>query len=262
LGLACLYSQGIKFAEFACRRQSSCFLDPERKLLLNMYLRMPALFSLVALSASVLTAADLATYRNFHLGMSFPDVAKQASLPASSEAQLISSRPERIEELDWHVNWAPPGAVQSNPFSEVLFRFYNGELFEMAVTYDRDQTRGLTETDMIEALSSVYGLAGKTVAAEVSFNAGGARRILKTIACWEDAQSQISLVHLPYGTNFGVVISSRANRALAEKAIVESERLDQVEAPRRELALRARQLADTQAADEKARALNKPGFRP
>ena len=228
-----------------------------------MNLRMSVLlFSSVVLSASALVGADLAAYRNFHLGMTVADVAKQANLPASSAAQLISSRPERIEELDWHVNWAPPSAAQSNPFSEVLFRFYNGELFEMAVTYDRDQTRGLTEADMIEAISSVYGPAAKPVAAEVSFNSGGAKRILKVVDCWEDARSQISLVHLPYGTNFGVVISSRANEALAERAIVESERLDHVEAPERELALRARQLADAQAADEKARALNKPGFRP
>jgi hypothetical protein len=228
-----------------------------------MNVRMSVLlFSLVALSASGLPGLDLATYRNFHLGMSVADVAKQANLSASSSLQLLSSRPERIEELDWHVNWAPLRAAQSNPFSEVLFRFYNGELFEMAVTYDRDQTRGLTEADMIEAISSVYGPAADSVSAEDSFNSGGARSILKVIACWEDARSRISLVHLPYGTNFGIVISSRANKALAEKAIVESERLDQVEAPQRELALRARQLADALAADEKARTLNKPGFRP
>jgi len=228
---------------------------------MNLRMSVPLFFS-VALSVSTLTGADLAAYRNFHLGMSFADVAKQANLAASAEAQLISSRPERIEELDWHVNWAVPGAAQSNPFSEVLFRFYNGELFEMAVTYDGDRTRGLTEGDMIEAISSVYGLAARPVALEVSFNFGGARRIVKAIACWEDARSQISLVHLPYGTDFGMMISSRANEALAEKAIVESERLDQVEAPQRELALRARQLAETQAAEEKARALNQPGFRP
>jgi hypothetical protein len=219
------------------------------------------LFSSVAFSASVLAGADLSTYRNFHLGMTLADVARQANLPMSS-SQLISSRPERIEQLDWHVNWAPSGAAQSNPFSQVLFRFYNGELYEIAVTYDQDQTRGLTEADMIEAISSVYGPAVTSTSAEVAFNSGGAGRILKASACWEDAQTQISLVHLPYGTNFGLVISSRANEALAEKAITESERLDQVEAPQREIALRARQLADTQAADEKARALNKPGFRP
>jgi len=229
-----------------------------------MNLRMSVLlFSSVALSASGLRGLDLATYRNFHLGMSLGDVAKEANLPASSPVQLLSSRPERIEELDWHVNWAPLQTAQSNPFSEVLFRFYNGELFEMAVTYDRDQTRGLTEADMIEAISTVYGpAAANSVPGEVIFNSGGSGRILKVIACWENAGSQISLVRLPYGTNFGIVISSRANEALAEKAIVESKRLDQLEAPQRELALRARQLADARAADEKARTLNKPGFRP
>lgn len=238
------------------------FPDPERKLLLNMKFRMPVLlFAPVALSASLLSGADLGAYRNFHLGMTVAEVAKQANLPASP-SRLISSRPQRVEELDWHVNWAPLRAAQSNPFSEVLFRFYNGELFEIAVTYDRDQTRGLTDADMIEAISSVYGAAANSVPAEVSSNSGGEGSILKAIACWEDARSRISLVHLPYGTNFGIVISSRANKALAEAAIVESKRLDQMEAPQREVALRARQLAEARAADEKARTLNKPGFRP
>src|SRR5690348_11773174 len=117
-----------------------------------MNLRISLLLSsAAAMFASALHGADLAAYRSLRLGMTVAEVAKQANL-ATSDAQLVASRPARIEQLDWHVNWAPHSAAQTTPFSELLFRFYNGALFEMAVTYDRDQTRGLTEGDMIEAV--------------------------------------------------------------------------------------------------------------
>lgn len=219
------------------------------------------LISSVAISGSLLSAADLGAYRKFHLGMSLADVKKQANLNAS-EAKLISSRPQRIEELDWHVTWTPVSAARADPFSNLLFRFYNGELFEIVVTYDRDQTRGFTEADMVDAISGVYGPVTKTVPAEASPNSGAIGSVMKATALWEDAQNRVTLVHLAYGTGFGMLISSRANKAMAEQAIVESERLDRAEAPQREVALRARQLADSQAADEKSRAANKPGFRP
>lgn len=217
---------------------------------------------LISAAAAALPAADLASYRNFRLDSTVADVAKQVNM-AAPDAKLVSTRPARIEELDWHASWNSPSDAQSNPFSEVLFRFYNGGLFEMTVTYDRGQTRGLTDADMIDAIAGVYGHTTDTVAAEASFiDSARNQSPVKVIAGWEDPQSQVSLVHLPYGSGFGLVISSRANKPLAEQALVESDRLNRAEEPQRELAARARQLADLQAADEKARTQNKLGFRP
>jgi hypothetical protein len=226
-----------------------------------MNLRMYVLpFSLAVVFASIMPGADLASYRNFRLGMSVVEVAKQAQI-AAPEAKLISRRPERIEALDWRINWMPPSTARSDPFKELLFSFYNGELFEITVTYDPDQTRGLIDADMIEAISGVYGSATRPVAAEMSFNSGYSKTV-RVIARWEDEQCVLSLVRLSYEAGFGMVMSSRSVKVMAERAILESERLDHVEAPQRELALRAKHIADTQAENEKARVLNRPGFRP
>ena len=206
---------------------------------------------LISSAAAALPAADLASYRNFHLDSTVADVARQVDM-AAPDARLISTRPARIEELDWHASWNSPSDAATNPFSEVLFRFYNGGLFEITVTYDRSQTRGLTDADMIDAISGVYGHATNVIDPAPNQNA------VKVIAGWEDPQNQISLVHLSYGSGFGLVISSRANKPLAEQALVESERLNRAEEPARELAARTRQMADLQAADDKAREQNKP----
>jgi hypothetical protein len=243
-------------------RRYLVFPDRQKDVWLSIDFRVSfLLWVAIAISPSLLQGADLATYRNFHLGMTLTDVARQANV-AISNAQLISSRPARVEELDWHANWAPHSEAQSNPFSELVFRFYNGELFELEVTYDRDQTRGLTEADMIEAISGAYGPAAQSLNAEALFGAAPVRSSLKVIARWENPTTHLDFVRLPYGPGFAILISSRANKTLAENAIVESERLDRVEAPQRELALRTRQLSEAQAADDKARATNKPGFRP
>ncbi len=196
------------------------------------------LFTAVVIPASLLCAADLGAYRDFHLGMSVADVAKRASLP-TSDIHLIASRPIRIEELDWHASWTPRTEGKIYPFSELLFRFYDGKLYEMAVTYDRDQTRGLTEADLVDSVSVLYGNAVHPADEEVSFPSGLGGSVLKVIARWEDPDDEIYLVRLPYGPGFAMLISSRAGRLSAEQAIAESERLDLLEAPQRDLALRA-----------------------
>lgn len=211
-------------------------------------------------SASLLPATDLSVYREYHLGSSRVDVAKQAGMEPS-EAKVISSRPERIEELDWKINRFASPATQPDSVREIRFRFYNGNLFEMMVSYDRDRTGGLTDADMKEALSAVYGPASTPVMKEMSFNSGY-NSTVRVIAQWDDPQSVLNLVGFSWGDGFGVIVSSKPALALARQAIAESERLDQIEAPQKALDLKAKLAAEAEARDEKSRLLNKPGFRP
>jgi len=218
---------------------------------MKLYLTLAQLLSLAAFALSV-QAADLSKYRDFQLGMPLAEVAKRAGL-AESAGKVISSQFERIEELDWRIGWTPPSSgATSVPLSSIVFAFYNNALYQISVSYDGDRTRGLTEGDLVESLSSIYGNA--TLMSDA--------KSPNTIAQWEDAQSLLSLVRLPYYAGFGLVMSSKATKALAEQAILESARMDRIDAPRIEAALQAKRLADAQLADEKARLVNKPGFRP
>lgn len=211
-------------------------------------------------SASLLPASDFSRYRDFHLGSSLADVAKQAGIEAS-EARLVSSRPERIEELDWRTNRFGSNAPRPDSVREIRFRFYDGSLFEMMVAYDGDQTGGLTDADMTEALSRVYGQASAPVTKEMVFNSGYTTTV-RTIAQWGDVQSTMSLVGFTRGRGFGLIVSSTQDQTLARRALEESERLDQAEAPQRARDEQAKQVADTEAREEKSRLVNKPGFRP
>ena len=221
----------------------------------------PVAFIVVSVLASVpLFARDLSVYREFRLGSSPGEVAKQAGME-SSATNLISSRPERIEELDWSVNRFESPSTRPDSVREIRFRFYNGNLFEMMVSYDRDRTAGLTEADMTEALSGIYGPASTPVTKEMSFNSGY-NSTVRVIAQWGDPQNLLSLVGFSYGDGFGVIVSSKPTLAMARQAIGESERLDRMEAPQKALDLKAKLDAEVAAKDEKSRLVNKPGFRP
>jgi len=211
-------------------------------------------------AASLLQASDLSSYRQFHLGNSAADVATQTGME-SSELRLVSSRPERIEELDWKTNRSALATTPSDSVREIRFRFYNGSLFEMMVRYDMDRTGGLTDADMTEALSAIYGSAAQPAAKEMAFNSGY-NTTVRVIAQWHDAQNLLSLVGFSHGDGFGVIVSSNDSLALARRAMVESDRLDYVEAPQRAREVKAKQEAETAARDEQFRSRNKPDFRP
>jgi len=217
-------------------------------------------FSIGAGFVPFLPAADLSVYRDFHLGMTVAEVAKQTGVPAS-QARVIAMRPERIEQLGLadRLDSRSAELPASSPPSGILFSFYNNELFAIAISY-REKTAGLTESNMVEAISAVYGPVKKQVLGEVTFESG-VNTTAKAFARWED-HSRLMLVDLPYASGFGLSLSSSSMKAKAEQAILDSTRLDLADAPRRQAALRDNQSADARAAEENARLSNKPGFRP
>jgi hypothetical protein len=218
------------------------------------------LISTLIAPALLLSAGDLSRYREFHLGMTLADVAKQAGIE-SPEAKAIARRPERVEELVWRTSSSASAASRADSVRQIRFRFYNDHLFEMMVAYDMEHTAGMTDTDMTEALSAIYGTGTAPVGKQMAFNSGydtPARVIIQ----WGDTQSLVSLVGYPYGSAFGLIVSSTEDLALALRAIAESDRIDREEAPKRAQDAQAKQAADAETRDEKARLVNKPGFRP
>jgi len=114
--------------------------------------------SLILLSAPLIFGQDLSKYRTFSLGTNFAELSKQVG-PYSHYTTLIHPRPPAIQELTfWTLN-SSRSWVGGYPVSQILFSFYNGELYRIVVTYDRDDTAGLTDDDMVQAVSARYGTA-------------------------------------------------------------------------------------------------------
>lgn len=217
----------------------------------------------IVASASQLSAYDLSRYREFQAGMSLAAVAARAEI--SPEPRVVQQRPALIQELMWQ----PPRLLRLAPNGDsvrkVLFSFYNGQLFRMVVTYDRDKTEGLTATDLIDAISATYGPATLAPQSTVPQLASSSRSLGyedTILAQWEDAENSIHLFESPYASGFGLVVVSKSLDALARVATGEAARLDAEEAPQREIERQQKQTEDKRLKSETARHVNKAGFRP
>jgi len=214
------------------------------------------LFTAASLTA---VAADLSKYRDFQFGADLPTVAKVIGA-SPSQAKLIHSRPALVQELEWR-----PQSLGPSPKAEsaegVVFSFYNGTLFRIAVKYDRYATEGLTTEDFVEAISAMYGPAAKLPPpVEPVKESYGDQDV--AVARWEDPQYRFDLVRSSYGPSYSLVGILKSLEAPVQAANVEAKRLDDLEAPQRDAARAAAEQGAKAASLEKARLVNKPKFRP
>jgi hypothetical protein len=113
-----------------------------------------------------------------------------------------------------------------------------------------------------KAISAQYGTATKPDA-EVIFSSSQVYNDSEVvIARWEDSQYSFNLFRSTYQPTFGMVAFSKRLDSLARAAVAEAIRLDEQEAPQREIERQQKQDAEDRAAQEKARLGNKPNFRP
>jgi hypothetical protein len=204
---------------------------------------------------------DLSRYREFQLGMSLPTIANRTGMEPS-QATVIQQRPALIQELDWWVLPSLDLSSKADPVNEVLFTFYNGQLFRIVVSYDSYKTEGLTDEDMVEAISAKYGTPtrsiGKTILVSSSVFDGAGE---KAIARWKTSQCSISLLRSPDNPSFEMLLSWNRVDALARTATAEAVRLDEQEAPQRAIELQKEQHEENLAAQAKVRLANKEAFR-
>jgi hypothetical protein len=217
---------------------------------------LPFVYGVMSAAA---VAADLSQYRNIQFGTDLSAVAKQVGASAS-EAKVIHSRLALVQELKWR-----PRGLGASPLAEsvdeVIFSFYNGELYRIVINYDRYEIEGLTAEDMISAISVTYGTDAKLAAPvkAVQDRYGDEEDV---IARWQDPQYRFDLIRSSYGRSFSLIGVMTKLDSLAQAAMLEAKRLDDQEAPQREAARLASEQEAARDKLEKARLVNKPRFRP
>lgn len=204
-------------------------------------------------------AGDLSKYRGFEFGTDLATIAKQTDTNVS-QAKVIHSRPALIQELEWSPQ--PLGSSSKTEAAKaVVFSFYNGKLFRVAVDYDRYKTEGLTPDDFADAISAIYGVGTKPTAPAVVVPAAYGDR-QEVVAQWQDSQYRFDLICSSYGPTFRLVGTMKSLEASAQAANLEAKRLDDQEAPQRDAARLASEELAAKTKLEQARLVNKPKFRP
>jgi hypothetical protein len=214
-----------------------------------------ALVSLLALDARIAMAQDLSRYRDYALGSSVTAIVT-ASAARATDVKSLHERPALIQELDWHALYlATRDRVDS--VDRVLFNFYNDKLYQIVVTYDRDRMAGLTDADVVAAVSSTYGAPELAVRAAVAKKDDPFAPSIM-VAQWSDAASQLTLTRDVYSRQFQLVLVGKALAEQARLAIKDSVRLDKQDAP----GLEREQAAEDALKVETARLANRAAFRP
>jgi hypothetical protein len=121
----------------------------------------------------------------------------------------------------------------------------------------------MTDADMIDAISTTYGPPflpavnnTQAVTSRVEAESG------TPVARWGDADYSVVLYRSSYASAFRVIVTSPRLDALAQSAAAQAIRLDEREAPQREIARQKKEVEDTRVSQEKARIVNKAAFRP
>ncbi len=212
---------------------------------------------MILLSTPSIRGQDLSKYRGFSLGMRLPELSSQVDL-RPLQTKLIQKHPAVIQELTFWPGSSSNYSLQADSVWQIFFSFYNGELFRILVTYDRDATHGLTAEDMVEAISTKYGTATRP-AGEITFPTNELYRSTeKVIARWEDSQYSINLVRSKFLNSFALVMFSKRLDAQADAAIAKSIKLEGQEDPQKEIDRQKKETDDLEAARQK----NQKIFRP
>ena len=214
----------------------------------------------VVLSSQPLYAQSLSQYRAYTLEGTVASIVKSSGA-RDADLKTLHERPARIQELEWRAPYVPTANSAADPVRNVLFSFYDGLLYRVVVTYERDRMEGLTDDDVIQAISTAYGVLPMQARAADSLPMEMAADTT-VIARWDDGASVLSLLRGGHAREFRLVLASKQLSARARTAVKEAVRLDTKEAPQRELTRRQKEVADAVVSKEKARVTNKAAFRP
>jgi hypothetical protein len=206
-------------------------------------------------------AQNLSRYREFEFGMGVGAVAKQTQSEAT-KARTVQTKPNLIQSLQWDRSSYFSSSSGTDPVRSIRFEFYDDQLFKILVSYAGPQVEGLTADDLIDGISKVYGPASKPDESIVVSASAGYEDRQKVLARWENSENIYSFFRSSYAGEFGLLAASKGLETLAIGSIQEAQRLETLAAPQREAERRQKEAADRKVSEEKARAVNKPGFRP
>jgi hypothetical protein len=214
------------------------------------------------LVAQLVAAQDRLRYREFQLGSDVASIVKLLE-SSPSDIKVIHQRPAVMQDLEWRPRYFSRGvSSQTDPVELIVFRFYDDQLFRVVVDYDRDRTEGMTEADMIEAITVEYGPASRVLRTANRVPTLDYGTADTPVAIWADKESSVTLLRVPYPAAFRLVVSLTRLDNLSRTASAEAVRLDAKEAPQREIARQKKESDEARAALEKAKTENKAVFRP
>jgi hypothetical protein len=215
-----------------------------------------------ALSIGAVDGGFAPRYRDFQLGGGLRAISALAGV-AATDAKTIHERPALLQDLEWRRGYTGSNETAVDSVQQIAFSFYDDQLFRLVIDYDRDRTEGMTDADMVEAISTMYGTPAKPA---LKANRPPLARVDEEsgvrVAEWGSGEYAAVLYRSSYAAGFRMVVTSPRLTALARKAEAQALRLEERDAPQRERVRQQKEAETERAAKAKARSANKAAFKP
>jgi hypothetical protein len=220
----------------------------------------------VALALSVPAAAqEHGQYRDFQLGASIAAVATLTET-RSADVTVLHERPAVMQELRWipsSYGTVARSRARGEGLQQIVFSFYENQLYRLMVDYERSETKGMTDGDMVNAISAIYGPPSSSKISDGGTDPRAAETIVsRLVARWNGPGYAVAVSRWAYGGAWRLIVESTDLAALARTADARAIVLDVKEGPQHEADRARREQQGKDDAEAAARTANKATFLP
>jgi hypothetical protein len=142
-------------------------------------------------------------------------ISRQLGMPAPASTLISSPALGALEELRWRSQYIRRGvASSSDPVAQLVFSFFENKLFRIVI-YASDRTEGMTEADVVAAVSRIYGPPAKRTHPPSPVGLHPQRPADSVVAQWTDTGHRVALLAVQDQTAFRLIVSSVPLEALA-----------------------------------------------
>lgn len=209
-------------------------------------------------------AQEQGSYRDFTLGAPLASISTMTE-SRPTDVRVVHERPVVMQELRWlpsAFGTAGRSATRGKGVQQVTFSFYEQHLYRMMVDYDRAQTKGLTDRDMVDALAATYGPPSSSKLSDEATGFSAEDVPSRVVARWNHPGYAVVVSRWAYGGAWRLVVESTQLAALARTADARATVLDVQEGPQREAERARREQQGKDDAEAAAREANKATFQP
>jgi len=171
-----------------------------------------------AMSASQLGAQGHPRYRTYQMGDDVLTISRQLGVPAPA-GLLMPPGLGAVVELRWRSQYVRRGvAPSSDPVASLVFSFFENQLFRIVIDYAPDRTEGMTESDVVAAVSKIYGTPAKRTHPPSPVGLRPQRPVDNVVAQWTDGEHRVALLAVQDQRAFRMIVASAPLEALARAA--------------------------------------------
>jgi hypothetical protein len=163
-----------------------------------------------------LAAQPRTDYRTYRMGDDVMAIARQIVLPGPAATARRVRGP--VLELSWRVQYVRGGTLSNDPVVLLVFSFYDDRLFQIVIDYSPARTDGMTEADMVAAVSRVYGAPAKRTDPPSPVGLDPQRRTDSVVAQWTNGELRVALLSIRDQTAFRMIVESIPLEGLASVA--------------------------------------------